>query len=58
MTKKKKAIKAVDGIPSNSFDYMKTVKDNLDNIIRNEDVKPIIEDLVHRTNKLVIHINS
>jgi hypothetical protein len=55
MTKKKKVIKNVEGIESNSFDYMKTTKDNLDNIIRNEDVKHVIEDLVHRTNKLVIH---
>jgi hypothetical protein len=55
MAKKKKPIKIVDGIKSNEFDYMKTVKNNLDRVIVNEDVKPIIEDLVHRTNKLVIH---
>jgi hypothetical protein len=55
MTKKKKTIKIVDGIKSDEFDYMKTVKNNLDRVIMNEDVKFIIEDLVHRTNKLVIH---
>jgi hypothetical protein len=55
MTKKKKSIKIVDDIPSNSFDYMKTVKDNLDQVIANKHIKPVIKDLVHRTNKLVTH---
>jgi hypothetical protein len=55
MSKKKKPIKIVDDIRSDEFDYMKTVKNNLDRVIMNKDVKPIIVDLVHRTNKLVIH---
>ena len=46
MTKKKKSIKIVDDIPSNSFDYMKTVKDNLDQVIANKHIKPVIKDLV------------
>jgi hypothetical protein len=55
MAKKKKPTKIVDGLRSDSFDYMKTVKNNLDQVIMNKDIKLIMEDLVHRTNKLVIH---
>ena len=38
-----------------NFDYMKTNKDNIKNIIRNLNILPIINDLVSRTNKIVIH---
>ena len=38
-----------------NFDYMKTNKDNIKNIIRNPNTLPIINDLVSRTNKIVIH---
>jgi len=37
------------------FDYMKTNKDNLKNIIKDTSILPIIEELVIRTNKIVIH---
>ena len=36
------------------FDYMKTNKDNLKNIIKDNTILPIIEELVIRTNKIVI----
>ena len=36
------------------FDYMKTNKDNLKNIIKDTSILPIIEELVIRTNKIVI----
>jgi hypothetical protein len=38
-----------------NFDYMKTNKDNINNIIRNDTILPIINDLAIRTNKIVIH---
>lgn len=38
-----------------NFDYMKTNKDNINNVLRDEKIKPIIMDLVNRTNKIVIH---
>lgn len=38
-----------------NFDYMKTNKDNIKNIIKNTDILPIINDLVTRTNKIIIH---
>ena len=38
-----------------NFDYMKTNKDNIKNIIKNPNILPIINDLVSRTNKIVIH---
>ena len=39
-----------------NFDYMKTNKDNLKKIIKDDDkiIMPIINDLVNRTNKIVI----
>jgi len=40
-----------------NFDYMKTNKDNLKNIIKDNSIIPIINELVERTNKIVIHIN-
>ena len=38
-----------------NFDFMKTNKDNLKNIIKDNTVLPIIEELVIRINKIVIH---
>jgi len=38
-----------------NFDYMKTNKDNMKNIIKDTKIIPIINDLVNRTNKIVIH---
>ena len=38
-----------------NFDYMKTNKDNINNMIKNQTILPIINDLVSRTNKIVIH---
>ena len=38
-----------------NFDYMKTNKDNINNIIKDPTILPIINDLVIRTNKIVIH---
>ena len=38
-----------------NFDFMKTNKDNLKNIIKDNTILPIIEELVIRTNKIVIH---
>ena len=40
---------------SENFDYMKTNKDNINNVIKNPNVLHIINDLVSRTNKIVIH---
>jgi hypothetical protein len=38
-----------------NFDYMKTTKDNIKNVIRNENLLSTINDIVIRTNKIVIH---
>jgi len=38
-----------------NFDYMKTNKDNIKNVLKNPNILPIINDLVNRTNKIVIH---
>jgi len=38
-----------------NFDYMKTNKDNINNMIKDHTILPIINDLVNRTNKIVIH---
>ena len=38
-----------------NFDYMKTNKDNLKNIINDNSIISIINELVERTNKIVIH---
>jgi hypothetical protein len=38
-----------------NFDYMKTNKDNINNMIKDNTILPIINDLVNRTNKIVIH---
>jgi len=37
------------------FDYMKTVKNNIHNVLQDKAILPIINDLVIRTNKIVIH---
>ena len=41
-----------------SFDFMKTNKDNIKNIIKEQSILPIINELVIRTNKIVIHANN
>jgi hypothetical protein len=38
-----------------NFDYMKTTKDNIKNVIRDENLLSTINDIVIRTNKIVIH---
>ena len=38
-----------------NFDYMKTNKDNIKNVLKDPNILPIINDLVNRTNKIVIH---
>ena len=38
-----------------NFDYMKTNKDNIKNIIRDDNLLPLINDIVIRINKIVIH---
>ncbi len=38
------------------FDYMKTIKNNINNVLKDKAVLPIINDLVIRTNKIVIHV--
>jgi len=38
-----------------NFDYMKTNKDNIKNIIRDDNLLPLINDIIIRTNKIVIH---
>jgi len=38
-----------------NFDYMKTTKDNIKNVIRDETLLNNINDIVIRTNKIVIH---
>jgi hypothetical protein len=37
------------------FDYMKTNKDNIKNILKDDKLLPLINDLTIRTNKIVIH---
>ncbi len=38
-----------------NFDYMKTNKDNIKKVIRDNDLLPVINDITIRTNKIVIH---
>ena len=39
-----------------NFDFMKTNKDNIKNLLINQNINlPIINDLVIRTNKIVVH---
>ena len=51
----KKAKQKVKIKNNETFDYMKTNKDNLNNILLDKSILPIINDLVSRTNKIVIH---
>jgi hypothetical protein len=56
MSKKKK--KKDDDVIKDEFekfDYMKTVKNNINNVLKDKAILPIINDLVIRTNKIVIH---
>lgn len=48
----KKKVKIKD---EENFDFMKTNKDNLKNVLKKTDILPIINDLVERVNKIVIH---
>ena len=38
-----------------NFDFMKTNKDNIKNVIKDDNINPIINELVSRTNKIVVH---
>ena len=39
-----------------TFDYMKTNKDNINNVLRDDNnLLPLINDITIRTNKIVIH---
>ena len=38
-----------------NFDYMKTNKDNINNVLRDNNLLPIINEITIRTNKIVIH---
>ena len=38
-----------------NFDYMKTNKDNIENILRDIAILPIINELVIKSNKIIIH---
>ena len=38
-----------------NFDYMKTNKDNIENILRDITILPIINELVIKSNKIIIH---
>ena len=51
---KKKKVKEKKNEEDN-FDYMKTNKDNIHNMMKDTSILPIINDLVKRTNKIVIH---
>jgi hypothetical protein len=51
MSKRKNDI----GYDLDKFDYMKTIKNNINNVLKDKAALPIINDLVIRTNKIVIH---
>ena len=53
MSKKKKDDTSKEDFEK--FDYMKTIKNNINNVLKDKAVLPIINDLVIRTNKIVIH---
>jgi hypothetical protein len=57
MSKKKKK-KDIPKDDNETFDYMKTVKTNISNIINDESYLDIINNLVIRTNKIVIHASQ
>lgn len=52
---KKPKVKEKQNDTFEKFDYMKTNKDNIKNIIRDDELLPIINDITIRTNKIVIH---
>ena len=52
---KKKRKKDIPTQDIETFDYMKTIKTNLLNVLKDDSILPIIQDLVIRTNKIVIH---
>ena len=54
MKKSKRKVKEKKKDEEN-FDYMKTNKDNIKNVLKDPNILPIINDLVNRTNKIVIH---
>jgi hypothetical protein len=53
MKKQKPKVKKKKNDEEN-FDYMKTNKDNIKNVIRDEKLLPLINDITIRTNKIVI----
>ena len=53
MSKKKKEDTSKEEFEK--FDYMKTIKNNINNVLKDKAVLPSINDLVIRTNKIVIH---
>ena len=55
MSKKKKKKDIPNDDTNETFDYMKTVKTNIANILNDESFLHIINNLVIRTNKIVIH---
>ena len=38
-----------------NFDYMKSIKNNINNVLLNKSLLPKINDVVDRTNKIVVH---
>ena len=38
-----------------NFDFMKKNKDNIKNVLKDNNINPIINELVSRTNKIVVH---
>ena len=55
MVKKAKPKVKVKKDNSENYDYMKTVKNNINNVIRDNNSLKIINDLTIKTNKMVIH---
>ena len=53
--KKKKKVKIKNDDDCETFDYMKTNKDNIKNVIKNNDDLIIINNLAILVNKIVIH---
>ena len=51
----KSKVKKKKNDDSKNFDYMKTNKDNIKNVIRDKHLLNNINDIVIRTNKIVIH---
>jgi hypothetical protein len=53
--KKKPKVKVKKNNDDNNFDYMKTTKDNINNVIRDKSIIGIINNIVINTNKIVVH---